>query len=282
MAGPALDLAPVLLLGATGQVGGFVVPKLLEAGAPVIAVSRRVPGFARDGLTWLQQDLQREPARVQAQVMLSAGPLSLALKQAERIGGLRRVVALSSASVLFKSRSPDPAERRIVESLAGTEKALENLCARRDIALTLLRPTLIYGDTQQSGLASIARWVARHRWVPVAGRGQRQPVHAGDLAALMTRLAGAGDESAGIYELGGGETLSYPNFVRRIASAHGRDARIVRVPAPLLISLVRAARALGRLESVTPAMVGRQRMDLVVDDTPARERLGWDPRPFRP
>jgi len=30
------------------------------------------------------------------------------------------------------------------------------------------------------------------------------------------------------------------------------------------------------------AIVARQRMDLLVDDTSAREGLGWHPRPFRP
>ena len=70
--------------------------------------------------------------------------------------------------------------------------------------------------------------------------------------------------------------------MRRIASGAGIDARLVRTPAWLIAPALRIARRLGRLPGVTPAMVARQRMDLVVDDTDARERLGWNPRPFRP
>ena len=279
---PRPEDAPVLLLGATGQVGRFLVPKLLEAGASVIAVSRQVPDFGGAGLTWLQQDLAREPARVQAQVLLSAGPLALALRQARHIGGLRRIVALSSASVLFKRRSPDADERRTIEALIETEGELAELCEKRGIALTLLRPTLIYGDPDRSALARLSEWLESRRRIPIAGTGLRQPVHAGDIASLMVDLVARGEAGAGTYEIGGGETLAYPGFVRRVASAHGVDVHVVRVPAWITAPALRAAHALGLLRSVTPAMVARQRMDLVVDDTDAREKLGWNPRPFRP
>lgn len=45
---------------------------------------------------------------------------------------------------------------------------------------------------------------------------------------------------------------------------------------------IRSAHLAGRLTDIKPAMIRRQAMDLVVDDTPAREQLGWNPRPFRP
>src|SRR6056297_2445155 len=84
------------------------------------------------------------------------------------------------------------------------------------------------------------------------------------------------------FALGGGETLRSPDFMRRIASGAGVDARLLRLPAWLIVPVLRVAHRLGRFRSVTPAMVARQRMDLVVDDTAARQRLGWNPRPFRP
>jgi nucleoside-diphosphate-sugar epimerase len=274
--------SPVLVLGASGAVGSFLLTRLARAGFPAIAVSRRAPTTTAPGTTWLQHDLERRAAPAESRVLISAGPLRLAAAQVEAMRGVRRVVALSSASVRFKQRSPDAAERRTIAALIESEARLREACARRGAALTLLRPTLIYGGDAPSALSRVADWVAARRWVPVAGRGLRQPVHADDLAELMLAAAAREPAEPQTYEVGGGETLRYPEFIRRIASSVGRDVRIVRVPAVALLPLLRLARATGRLASVTPAMVARQRMDLVVDDAAARGDLGWNPRPFRP
>jgi len=122
----------------------------------------------------------------------------------------------------------------------------------------------------------------RHRLVPVAGNGLRQPVHADDLAALMLNLLARRPDGPESFELGGGESLPYTEFLRRIASASGREIRIVRIPAWCVTTALQLAHRLGRMQAITPMMLRRQCMDLVVDDRDAREQLGWQPRPFRP
>jgi len=276
------DLAPVLLLGATGQVGSLLLEKLLAANVPVMAVSRRVPERADMGVTWLQHDLRRERARVQAHVLASCGPLKLALRQAEFMPRLERVVALSSASVLFKHDSDDPDERALINELIDTERRFEALAEKRGFGLVLLRPTLIYGGPGPSALDPVRAWLARHRWAPIAGHGLRQPVHAEDLAELIVGLLARPPEGIMTVALGGGESLPYPEFVRRIASGAGRNPRLVRLPTALLGAGLRIAHRFGIARAIGPAMVRRQRMDLVVDDQPARRQLGWNPRAFRP
>jgi len=282
------DTAPVLLVGAGGPAGHEILAGLLDAGAPVIAVSTEIPDYSRPNLTWMQHDLAREHARVQAHVMVCAGAeaLPLAARQARAMPTLRRIVALSSASVVFKRGSRDRSERAAAARLVEAEQALINMADKRGMTLTLLRPTLIYGGRAPSALDAIRSWLQRRSWAPVAGNGLRQPVHAGDIAALVRRLIADNfaedDPAVRTLALGGGETLGYPEFVRRIASGVGIDARLVRIPARLIAPVLRIAHRLGRFRSVTPAMVARQRMDLVVDDSDAREQLGWNPRPFRP
>jgi len=269
-----------LLLGADGAAGRETLIALLEGGAPVMAVSARVPDFSRPDLTWLQYDLSREHARVQASVMVCADALSCALRQARAMPSLRRIVALSSADVLLGRHGLDADERRSVDALSRHEEQLRDLCVRRDITLTLLRPTLIYGSTARTSLAALRASIERHRWFPVAGAGLRQPVHAEDLAALVVRLAGSPVD--GTFELGGGERLSYPDFVRRVASAQGRELRLVRSPAWLLSALLRFMHWIGRSPEFEPARLEHQRADRIVDDSEARRQLGWNPRPFNP
>lgn len=282
------DTAPVLLVGAGGPAGHKILAGLLDAGAPVIAVSPDVPGYSRPNLTWMQHDLAREHARVQSQVMVCADPggLPLAARQARAMPTLRRIVALSSAGVVFKRRAADPETQETVERLLEAERALAAMAEKRGIELTLLRPALVYGGSGPSALDGIRSWLERRSWVPVAGNGLRQPVHSADLAVLVRRLVAGGRADTGsaveTFALGGGETLRYPDFVRRIASSVGVDARLVRLPAWLIAPVLRVAHRLGRSRSVTPAMVARQRMDMVVDDTAARASLDWKPRPFRP
>ena len=242
----------------------------------------------------MQHDLAREHARVHSHVMVcaEADALPLAARQARAMPTLRRIVALSSASAVFKRRSSDAGERAGAESLVESEQALAAMAEKRGIELTVLRPTLIYGGRGPSALDSIRGWLEQRSWVPVAGDGLRQPVHADDLAEQVRKLlaqtpsTASDDEIAGTtietFALGGCETLRYPDFVRRIASSAGVDANLVRLPGWLIAPVLRIAHRLGHFRSITPAMVARQRMDLVVDDTAARKRMGWNPRPFRP
>jgi nucleoside-diphosphate-sugar epimerase len=60
------------------------------------------------------------------------------------------------------------------------------MCALRQLVLTLLRPTLIYGCGLDQNISRLARIIRLCRCMLVAGqaRGLRQPVHADDLAAL--------------------------------------------------------------------------------------------------
>ncbi len=272
----------MLVLGASSPVGQFLLNRLDGQGIWLMAVSRRPPPTAMAHVVGLQHDLDQGPANAETSVLISLGPLKHALAQAEHMPRVGRVIALSSASTCFKLDSTEPAERSLIQGLVETEQRLEALCERRGIALTLLKPTLIYGSGRDANVARLSGLMQRLRLVPYCGRGLRQPVHADDLARLIVDCIRLGRASAGVWLLGGGETLNYPAMLRRIASASGRPARLLPVPLSLVRLALAGAHRLGRLRDIHGAMLARQRVDLVVDDQPARERLGWDPRPFRP
>lgn len=273
---------PVLVLGASGPVGHFLLPRLVAGGAGVLAVSRKPPRAAAAGVTWIEHDLDRGPAPVEPGALVSAGPLEHAFAQARAAARLGRLVALSSAGIGYKLDSADPVERDRMQRLKATESGLIALCRERRITLTLLRPTLLYGGGGSPGDERLRRLATAFRMLPVAGGGLRQPVHADDLARVMITALERDAAAAGVFELGGGETLDYPGMLRRIGNASGRRVRVVRVPLWLMKTALGIAHALGCLSDIRPVMLARQRIDLVVDDTPAREVLDWDPRPFEP
>lgn len=273
-------LAPVLVLGATSGVGEYLLRRLGKADIPAIAVSRRPPESIWPRVTWVQQDLDDDAVVSETSMIFGAGPLHHVRAQVAASPRAGRVVALTSATAIFERHSGDRAERAASRALVDEEAELEAVCRQRHIGLTLFRPTMIYGGRAPDAVDRLAGFMQRLSWVPACGRGLRQPVHADDLAEIM--LAALRTEATGIFHLGGGETLSYPDMLRRIAAARGRAIRLVRLPAMVPALAVRVAHLLGRARAIRPAGFRRQAMDLVVDDTPARERLEWQPRPFRP
>jgi hypothetical protein len=82
--------------------------------------------------------------------------------------------------------------------------------------------------------------------------------------------------------LTGGSTLSYRDMVQRIFQGLGKKVRILGLPRGLLAVGTRLAAYLPGLSSVNPAMIDRQNLDLVFDDSAARQVFGIQPRQFHP
>jgi nucleoside-diphosphate-sugar epimerase len=277
---------PVLVLGATGLVGRYVLPRLAERRAVVIALTRGSPPPDESGVRWIQGDLQdpAAPTMPYAETVLSLCPLWLLPNVLPRLKaeGLRRLVAFSSTSVTGKARSSDAGERAVAARLAEAEAAVRGFCEANDVAWTLLRPTLIYAEGQDGNVSRLAGLVERYKVVPLAGagRGLRQPVHAEDAAWAATAAAMSPVASGRAYDLPGGETLTYRQMVERIFLGLDRTPRVICAPETLWRLAFGLAR--GRLPGATAAMGERMNQDLVFDGGPATRDFGWAPRPFRP
>jgi nucleoside-diphosphate-sugar epimerase len=277
---------PVLVLGATGLVGRRVLPRLVETRAVAAALSRAEQDKDAGGVRWIRGDLD-EPAKIDfpyAETVLSLGPIWLlpAALPALKRQGMRRLVAFSSTSVIIKARSPERGERRVAARLAEAEEAVRAFCQAQDVAWTILRPTMIYAEGQDANVSRLAAMAERFKFVPLAGagRGLRQPVHADDLAWAATAAAAAPLAAGRVYDLPGGETLTYKEMVERIFLGLDRAPRILCAPAPLWRFAFQLAK--GRLSGATAAMGQRMNQDLTFDGGPAARDFGWAPRPFKP
>lgn len=274
----------VLVFGASGAIGRFLLPRLVRTGWSVTAVSR-FPQAAQDGIDWRVGDLERAaPAPSGFDAIASCGPLDAFARWFEQapVGRYARVVAFGSQSIDSKRESPDAGERALVARLADAEQRLFAAAQARGCACTVLRPTLVYGAGIDRSLTPLARNATRWRVFPrVPGAyGLRQPVHADDLAAACAHWLADGGTGARVYALGGGERLAFAAMLERVRLSLPVRCVSLPVPLPLVQALASAARALGI--AATPAAIARLREDLVADDAPAREQFGWNPRPFRP
>lgn len=276
-----------LVLGASGQIGRFLVPRLLASGWSVHAVSRQPQLSRQPGLKWIQGDLFAGlPDLPPLAAIFSLGPLDGFARwmQSTTVQGSPHIVALGSMSAVSKFQSTDAAERDLAQRLRDAERALELAARTKNSAWTILRCTLIYGAGMDRNLTPITRVAAKCRVFPklAFASGLRQPVHAADVAEACLAAVANSRAREGILEIGGGECLAFSAMLDRAIDS--LPVRVLRVP--LGPSLIRLGLGLARVfrpgQIPGSAFLDRLRADLVVDNGPARELLGWTPRGFAP
>ena len=273
-----------LVLGASGAVGRFLVPRLLADGHRVIALSRESRSSIDTRLHWVRGDLGGAlPALPAVDAIFSCGPLDLAAQWFAGGAPAARIMAIGSMSAVTKRDSRDARERALAARLQGAEQCLIDAAEARGCAWTLLRPTLIYGAGIDRSLTPLARFGLRWHVLPrvAAAGGLRQPVHAQDLAAACLQVFADPACAGRIYALGGGEQLAFATLLERIRRSLPTFVLPVPAALPLLRVLARFGTRIG-LPAAGAGVLDRLAEDLVVDDSAARAAFGWSPRGFHP
>ena len=299
------------ILGATSLVGTQLLPMLARAGAQVTAFSRK-PENARQmpfsqgaGVAWRSLRRQGDANGLHSSDASAPGGDASVTAPSEvfaitgwfclapiwvlpdyldllQTHGAQRVVVLSSTSVFAKRDSDDRQEQATAHRLALAEAQISAWARGHGVQWVILRPTLIYGGGQDKNICEIARIIRRFGFFPVLGRatGQRQPIHAADVAsacvAALQRPAAANQA----YNISGGETLPYCYMVARVFEALGRRPRFLQVPLWAFSLAVALLRVLPRYRQWSAAMAQRMGRDLVFDHADATRDLGFKPQRF--
>lgn len=275
----------IIVTGATSQTGRLLLPILAARGHEILALSRS-PSSDLSMVKWLECDIEKAPPLEQrAHTIIHIAPVTLAPRLLSITGyNLKRFICFSSTSIFVKTASSEPGERELVNLMRGAEEEIMAVCGRHNIAWTILRPTLVYGLGMDKNIAVIKNFIRKTGFFPVAyeGRGKRQPVHAGDLAAACASVRNNSSSFNKAYNLSGGETLSYHEMVLRIARSCGKRVRIINLPPWLYKTAIRLVRRLPGREYLTAAMVDRMKQDLVFDHSEATRDFGYCPRIFSP
>jgi GT2 family glycosyltransferase/nucleoside-diphosphate-sugar epimerase len=283
----------IIVSGATSQVGRSLLPRLVNAGYRVVALSRHgVPDWQEGfpaGVLWLRTDICNADSLLglpAAGGLIHLAPLAILPERLASFAalGVTRVIAFSSSSKFSKAKSPVVAERAFADRLAAAEAAVESRCEAAGMGWTLFRPTLIYGCGMDRNITLIRRIIRFIGFFPLLGDGLglRQPVHADDLAAACVAAL---DRPAAIgksYELSGGERLAYRAMVARIFESLQLRARFISIPVPLFGAALRLLSFIPRYRDFNVAMAQRMNEHLVYDHDAATRDFGYQPRSFMP
>ncbi len=235
----------VLVVGATGRVGGAAVEHLLKEGFEVRALVRRPEKGER--LRALGAELAVGDATAPDTLgpavrgcagifsALGAGPGRGAPEDVEYRGNLNLLSAARSAGVgrfVYSSvLMADHPQARNIGAFREKARFEEELLAAEDVSSTILRPAIFMQTLDMMLQGPIA-------FIP--GR-QRRPVSfiaAGDIARAAVRAFQA--DILGRHELAGPETITFDNAFHRLGKARGEKIRTLHVP-------LAGMRAAGRL-----------------------------------
>ncbi|SDJ71267.1 MULTISPECIES: NAD-dependent epimerase/dehydratase family protein [Bradyrhizobium] len=278
-------MAKSLVIGASGLVGGYILQHLIDRGETPFALSRSSRTNS-GSVEWFEGNLL-DPAAIDIPPFTTlyctalAEQLVLALPRLIN-PALKRIVVITSTSIVTKIDSEIPAERELLRRYADSERRLADICEQSGIEWTILRPTVIYAEGHDANITRIAGLIKKWGFIPLAGSGKglRQPVHAEDVAIGAVDAAASATAANRIYAIPGGETISYREMVGRIFDGMRRPRRIISI-APVIWRV--GFFILNRwLPNANSAMGTRMSNDMVFDSAPARNEFGWDPRPFRP
>jgi nucleoside-diphosphate-sugar epimerase len=197
---------------------------------------------------------------------------------------MKHIIAFSSTSAITKRESIIPAERSLAESLTRAETDIQFHCKRLGIHWAVFRPTMIYSPGKDRNVTRIAKLARTLHWFPLPGRGTglRQPVHADDLAIACVLLAETPRDWQHIFNLSGGETLSYRQMVEVIFRNQGLPPRLICLPDWFWRIAVAIARRFPIFRDVNIAMIRRGDQDMCFDHHDAGAAFGYRARRFMP
>jgi len=275
----------ILVSGANGVVGKPLCQKLGDQGQFFMSVSRQAQTNT-NSLVWdmtLQPDEQQKEQLSVVTRLIHCAPIWLLAGQLEAFKEtqISRLVVFSSTSVLSKQTSPNASEQSLVNKLAQSEQDISEFCDEQGWNLTILRPSMIYGNGNDQNVAHIARFIQRYHLMFLVGRatGKRQPVHANDLVVASITILDKSSTYGETYVLAGKEVFSYREMVERIFKGLNKKPIILRLPLWLFRLGLRCASLISNF-SYTPEMANRMNQDLDYDYSQAEADFAYSPQDF--
>jgi uncharacterized protein YbjT (DUF2867 family) len=223
-----LDTAAVtvLVIGASGPLGGDVARELVTRGVAVRAMTRRADAPIPDGVAEIVRGDLHDPASlldacagVQRIFLVSSPAADQVTLETNAIAAAERA---GVAHVVKVSNIPVPG---LASGLHRNHRAIEGRLARARLSATALQPSFF-----ASVLARQLGLLRRGRFVMPTGGGRIAWIDPRDIAAVAAAVLADPEPPTGALLLTGPEALSAADVAGRITAVTGRDVALLQPP----------------------------------------------------
>ncbi|WP_432786099.1 GDP-L-fucose synthase [Oligella sp. MSHR50489EDL] len=276
----------VAVLGATSPAGQQVLRFLSAEDVNIFAISRNPNKQNDDSVSWINAvDFQNGSFAVkQIDILISVAPIWKIKEYFSTLESLncQKVVCLSSTSRFTKTESSSEYEEQVVADLIAGEDTIQNWAKANNVNWTILRPTLIYGRSNDRNLSEIAKIIHKFKFFPVFGQadGRRQPIYVDDVAKASVLAAFDSSSNNKAYNISGAEVLTYKEMVGRVFEAMKMKPRFLTINLSLFNFALLFLKLIPKYKNWNADMVQRMNRDMVFDHNDAKQDFGFEPQKF--
>lgn len=273
----------ILLTGATGFLGGFVLEELVKRGHEVTCFVRESSNIDKikelnvhyeygelDDYKSICNALKDKDALINI-ASLGFGHAPNILNACQEMN-IKRTLFISTTGI-FTKLNPDSKKTRL---------EAERLIKESNLDYTIIRPTMIYGTPKDRNMWRLVKYLRKLRVLPILGDGTylQQPVYVRDLAWAVVSAYETESSIKKAYNISGAEPLTYNDIVDITGKALGKKVIKLHISAKLSHDVLKIYEKFSKKPFLKAEQVLRLNENKDFSHEEAMRDFGYKPRSF--
>lgn len=273
----------ILLTGATGFLGEFVLKELVDKGYKVTCFVRKtsnVDTIKKLKVKYVYGELDDYKSICEAlkgkETLINIASLGFGhapniVNACEQMN-VKRAIFVSTTGI-FTKLNPDSKAVRL---------EAERLIKESSLDYTIIRPTMIYGTPRDRNMWRLVKYLKGIRILPILGNGTylQQPVYVKDLASAIVKAYETPISISKAYNISGAKALTYNDVVDITAKALGKKVIKIHIPMKLSYNLLKFYEKLTSKPILKAEQVLRLNENKDFSHEEAKKDFGYDPLNF--